>query len=181
MEDEVKKKRAKKAPTMQLSLEYLRAQGKVADIVERRIPITVGPEMAAKFHGRQPSKLRDLWNIFDICYIDADHRQVGFVQTTSWAGRRSHIQKMEAEAATMFSLAQVPGVVTELHAWKKDDCGKWQIKVWRTVVRNNDIPEAVLTEWAMPTLKEVRAQARERDNPPSPSRIIQDVRRIVRR
>lgn len=157
----------KKTPAMQLSLEWLEGQGKVAGIVERRIPITIkDPAALAKFGGRQPSKLKDLWNIFDICYLDPELKQVGFVQTTSWAARKSHIEKMEAEAATMFTLAQVPGVVTELHAWQRDDRGHWQIKVWRTTIvrREHSIhPDAVLTEWAMPSMKEVRAQARERE------------------
>jgi hypothetical protein len=73
---------------------------------------------------------------------------------------------MEAEARTMFALAQVPGVVTELHAWKKDSKGKWQITVWRTEVqggKESTSDFAVLTEWAMPSMKEARAEARERE------------------
>jgi hypothetical protein len=149
---------------MQLSMEYLRARGTMPWVVERRIPITLGKNAPDAFKGKTPSKLVDLFAVFDLVFIDRERHQVGFVQTTSWNNRRAHILKMEAQADVMFALAVVPGAVTELHAWRKIE-GRWEVKVWRTAVEYgpDQKDHAILTEWAMPSMKEARAEARERE------------------
>jgi hypothetical protein len=147
-----------------MTMEYLRAQGKIPWPVERLIPIHALPF---------PKKV-DLFNLFDVLYIDPAKLEIGFVQITSHAGKSGHKKKMLSRdplpkltmspADIMHILHQIPGVRTELHIWRKIE-RNWNVEV---LVTNLDadllgLDQVRLEPVLAPSMKEARAMARERD------------------
>jgi hypothetical protein len=148
-----KKRKHGKHPYTKYSLEYIRAQGKLPWIVERLIP------------SKPFMKRVDLWNLFDIAYLDPATNEIGFVQTTSWAQRSAHKKKMlsgEGETSAVLGVLLAMGNAhVDLYGWRKEQ-GKWQV----TVERLEQTPMLMGTncyDFApvdVPSMKEVRAQAR---------------------
>jgi hypothetical protein len=153
-----KKRKHGKYPYTTKSMEYLRGLGRVPWVVERLIP-TGGPF----------PKKQDLWNLFDIAYVDPATNRAGYVQTTSYAQRSAHKKKMlsgEGETGIVLrTLLAMGNVDIDLYGWRKDDHDKWQVTVER-LVRADDLlserMEFVLVD--APTFKAVRAQARARED-----------------
>jgi len=144
-----------RCPATQLSLEYLRLQNKVPWIVERLIPSKPFPKRV------------DLFNLFDLLYLDPDLQQIGFVQTTSWTNRHSRKKKMEAGGEPFRVLWSMPSARTELHAWRKVD-GRWEVFVWEsrfsyTPFSQGDGGMVILQSVQVPTMAEARAMARARE------------------
>jgi hypothetical protein len=140
------------------SMEYLKALGRIPWVVERLIP-TGGPF----------PKKQDLWNLFDLAAVDPSTKRITFVQTTSYALRSAHKKKMlsgEGETTTVLrTLLAMGNVDIDLYGWRKDDHGKWEITVER-LVRTADLLSEGMEFVAIeaPTFKEVRAQARARED-----------------
>lgn len=94
----------------QLSLRYLRAQGYLADVVERWIP---GANIR-----------RDLFGIADICAV-ADGKPNLLVQTTSRSNMAARVKKItEHENVDILRKA---GLRILVHGWAKKN-GRWQLK-----------------------------------------------------
>lgn len=168
------KKKAKRCPANQLSLEYLRAQGRIADNCDRKIHIPTLPF----------PKTHDMFNIFDIVFIDPEHNQVGFVQTTGWSSRGARKAKMLSDepiwprskyvpADVMMALHNITSVKIELHAWRKV-FGQWEVTVYGPQMDKdlNGELRVILAPTTSPSMKEARAQGRER---------AEERQRVVRR
>jgi hypothetical protein len=139
-------------------MEYIRALGRIPWIVERKIP-----------SGGSFPKSQDLWNMFDVAAVDPSTNRISFVQTTSWAQRSAHKNKMfsgEGDTTTVLrTLLAMGNVDIDLYGWRKDDHGKWEITVER-LVRTADLLSEGMEFVAIdaPTFKQARAQARARED-----------------
>jgi len=150
-----------------MTLEYLRANGKLPAIVERLIPSK--PFMQRK----------DLFGLFDIEYFDPITDETGYVQSTGHAGRSEHKKKMLATADEPVSILRLilrkPNAHADLYTWRKNDRGRWEVTVERVVKANvlalNDgsLQPLVFEEIGVPSMAAVREKVREEE------------RRVVRR
>jgi hypothetical protein len=113
----------------------------------------------------------DLWNLFDLVYLDPTAKKIGFVQTTSWSNRAHRKRKLEDQGQILFLLHSIPGAMTELHAWRKIQ-GEWTIRVYSTTLDSKG--EAVLKDVPHVAMKDVRAKVRKR------KKIEEAQRRVVR-
>jgi hypothetical protein len=104
-----------KCPATELSLEYLRSRGMLAEVVERRIPMKPFP------------KTKDLFDFVDIVAVKqmndlrwgCNAQGVYFVQTTGATNKSGRLSKMAiAEIAEKIEQVQYVGTI-ELHLWKK--------------------------------------------------------------
>lgn len=149
------RRKGAKCPATELTLEYLRALEKMPWSVERLIPSKPFP------------RKQDLYNIFDVVYLDGEHNQVGFVQTTSLANRSAREHKMIENAEVMYALAMIPGAVTELFAWYRKKVGEqqqWDVRIWRSRLEYGpDQKDHVILEevYAIP-MSDARARARRK-------------------
>lgn len=155
-----KKKRARPAPTMELSMEYLRKQGCRPWPVERFIS--------------QPSPHNvDLYNCFDLMYVHLQESpyphsripfnpeampEIGFVQTTTWAQRKARALKMKEQLDIVWAIARIPNVHVDLHTWRKVE-GEWTLQMYR-VEAEASTGRVLFMPYKGPTLKEVRAAFR---------------------
>lgn len=149
-----KKKRAKPPKTMQMSLAYLKGLARIPDIAERKL---VRP-------GQFPIT-KDLFGLFDIVYVEPAGPVIGFVQTSSWGGKRARIMRLEQDnRLVMDALLKMPAeqVRVELHAWYKDDAGEWEVSVWRAVPSLTGDPDMIEIESI--SAKIVRRKMREEEN-----------------
>lgn len=130
-------------------------------IVERLIPSKPFP------------KRSDMFGLFDLVWLDPGSKQIGFVQTTSWAQRSAHKKKMlagEGDTAMVLAtmLAMGNGHV-ELYGWRKVG-GFWEVSIERLW----SIPALLggdglaFRPIEAPTMKAVRAEARRRAAGKSP-------------
>ena len=91
-DEPAKKRKHGKFPYTRMSLEYIRAQGRVPEIVERLIPT-----------GQSFPKRHDAWGVFDIMWIDPATKEMGFVQTTSWQQRSAHKKTITTNGKSQWS------------------------------------------------------------------------------
>jgi hypothetical protein len=116
-----------KVPATELSLEYLRGRGFIADVVERRIPMKPFP------------KTKDLFDFIDIVAVNdrtsssdewnCNAMGVVFVQTTSATNKSARVHKMEQPeiGAKVFKVQHVGRI--ELHCWQKIH-GRYEVAVY---------------------------------------------------
>jgi hypothetical protein len=137
------------------TLEYIRAQGRLPWIVERLIP------------SKPFMKRVDCWNLFDIVYLDAGSKQIGFVQTTSWAQRSAHKKTMLSGTPEMNAVLQallaMGNAIVELYGWRKVG-NIWEVSVERLETESGLLGDTRLTFVAVeaPSMAAVRADARKR-------------------
>lgn len=90
----------------QLTLRHLRAEGYVAEVVERRVPGRPGTRPTT----------RDLFGIADVLAIRPG--EVLLVQTTTSGNAAARVRKI-AEAPTIGAIREA-GIGIHVHGWKKD-------------------------------------------------------------
>jgi hypothetical protein len=157
-----KKRKHGKYPYTTKSMEYIRAQGRIPWVVERLIPT-----------GMPFPRKQDLWNLFDIAYVDPGSNRAGYVQTTSWAQRSAHKKKMlsgEGDTGVVLQTLMAMGNVdVELYGWRKVN-NLWEVTVERLETESGLLGDTRLTFVAVevPTMKAVRAEARRRASQISP-------------
>jgi hypothetical protein len=159
-DEPAKKRKHGRFPYTRMSLEYIRAQGRIPEIVERLIPT-----------GQSFPKRHDAWGVFDIMWVDPATKEMGFVQTTSWQQRSAH-KKTIISLSTEGDTALVLQVLLarrdthiELYGWRKDDHNKWEISVERLECTHELLGDRLqFVAVDAPSMKEVRAQARARDD-----------------
>jgi hypothetical protein len=140
-----------KCPATKLSLDYLRGQGFLSEVVERMIPSKPFP------------KKKDLFDFVDIVSIQNDN--VVFIQTTSTSNKSARIRKIEQrDIATKFYEVHRAARV-HLHCWKK--VGRtYEVTVYDLdCVYGPDQKDHVNpVPYAGPTMADVRARMRRAKN-----------------
>lgn len=168
-------------PYTTFTLDYLRMNGKLPWKVERLIPSKPFPKKV------------DLWNLFDLIYLDPVTLQTGYVQVTSWACRSDHKKKMLATADDPYSILRIilrqGNAHADLYSWRKENC-RWDVCVERVVKVGVDLSDdgerimhtlkpAPLTfePVPVPSMAASREKVREASRETKPPK----VRRIIRR
>ncbi len=150
------KKRKSRPKYTQFTLEHLRANGKVPAIVERLIP------------SRPFMQRKDMFGLFDIVYFDPETGETGYVQSTGDAGRSEHKRKMLATADEppyiLRLILKKGNAHADLYTWKKNDHGRWEVRVERVVRKESllDVQELAFEDVGVPSMAASRAVARER-------------------
>lgn len=108
---------SKKRPT-QRTLEHLRKEGCLVDVVERFIKVPKHPGGGIR---------RDLFGIIDILAI-RDGKMVG-IQTTSGSNHSAHIKKVLDDPELQGNVAQWLGIgaIYEIWSWTSKK-GKWTVR-----------------------------------------------------
>lgn len=104
-----KPKRKKPVSTVQMTLKVLRGMDLAAEVCEKWIP---GANIR-----------RDLFNIADIVAVGY---KIGFIQTTTYNNKGSHIKKIEENPMLLTLLAA--GAVVTMFVWKKVK-NKWGFEI----------------------------------------------------
>jgi uncharacterized protein (DUF2249 family) len=154
-----KLKKAKRHRYTQMTLEYIRAQGKIPWIVERLIP------------SKPFMKRVDLFNLFDVVYFDPAADEAGYVQSTGHAGRSEHKKKMletaDEDPSILRLILRLGNAHADLYTWRKSERGRWEVTIERVVhdesrLQMDDEPLPLTFEiCAVPTMAVSRARVRQ--------------------
>jgi hypothetical protein len=143
-----------KVPATQLSLEYLRGIEFLVDKVEYSVPSKPFP------------KHHDMFNLFDIVAIGkrpnyAQDHSTYFIQTTSASNLHGRLGKMR-EHREVVHMCDSGGNLMQVHAWKKDKRGQYQLRVVDVSYdRMTQAVQYVDVTSGWPSIAEVRARVRE--------------------
>lgn len=144
-------------PYVRMTLEYLRNREVLPGIVERLIPSKPFPKKV------------DLWNLFDLIYLDPVTNETVYIQVTSDGCRSEHKKKMLATAEENPSVLRIilaqENAHSDLYSWRKEK-NRWEVTVERVAAQGNLLgkPDTLLFEpVGVPTAASLREKMRERE------------------
>lgn len=116
------------------TLDWLRAQGYEADVVERWVPHGDGVEVsdgAGRTRRTRPGIHRDLFGVFDVVGVRLGRVGVALVQCTGYSSMAARVQKVRASWPAYLAVQAGNRVVVV--GWKKSS---WRGREsWQPVVR----------------------------------------------